>query len=82
MTTVGRFIETPSAPRDQAAELRDAAKRMERAAEESWTQATALAEFLARRGVAFHRAHQVVGALVLESEKRGWKPAAAWASAT
>ncbi len=47
---------------------------MERAADQSWTCATALAEFLARRGVAFHRAHQVVGALVLESVRQGKKP--------
>ena len=47
---------------------------MEQAADESWTCATALAEFLARRGVAFHRAHQVVGALVLESVRQGKKP--------
>lgn len=47
---------------------------MERAAQDSWTQATALAEFLARRGVPFHRAHQVAGGLVLESVKQGKKP--------
>ncbi len=50
-------------------------KRTEQAAEESWVSATALAEFLARRGVPFHRAHQVVGGLVLESVKQGRKPA-------
>jgi argininosuccinate lyase len=37
------------------------------AAEESWVVATDLAEELARNGVAFHRAHQLVGKLVLES---------------
>lgn len=47
---------------------------MEKAAAVSWTQATALAEFLARRGVPFHRSHQIVGALVLESWKQGKKP--------
>ncbi len=47
---------------------------MERAAQDSWTQATALAEFLARRGVPFHRAHQVAGGLVLASVKQGKKP--------
>ncbi|MCB1018539.1 MAG: argininosuccinate lyase, partial [Acidobacteria bacterium] len=47
---------------------------MERAAQDSWTVATALAEFLARSGVAFHRAHQVVGGLVLESVRQGKKP--------
>src|SRR5690242_8603212 len=39
------------------------------AAEESWVVATDLAEELARRGVPFHRAHRVVGRLVLESVK-------------
>jgi argininosuccinate lyase len=47
---------------------------MERAAQDSWTCATALAEFLARNGVAFHRAHQIVGGLVLESVRQGKKP--------
>lgn len=47
---------------------------MEQAADESWTCATALAEFLARNGVAFHRAHQIVGALVLRSVEQGRKP--------
>jgi len=45
------------------------------AAEESWVVATDLAEELARSGVAFHRAHQLVGSLVLESVKAGKKPA-------
>ncbi len=44
------------------------------AAEESWVVATDLAEELARSGVAFHRAHQIVGQLVLESVKSGKKP--------
>ncbi len=44
------------------------------AAEESWVVATDLAEELARNGVAFHRAHQIVGQLVLESVKAGKKP--------
>jgi argininosuccinate lyase len=44
------------------------------AAEDSWVVATDLAEELARSGVAFHRAHQIVGALVLESVKTGRKP--------
>jgi argininosuccinate lyase len=48
---------------------------MEKAADDSWTCATALAEFLARNGVAFHRAHQIVGSLVLQSTKAGRKPA-------
>jgi argininosuccinate lyase len=44
------------------------------AAEESWVIATDLAEELARSGVAFHRAHQLVGQFVLESVKAGKKP--------
>ena len=45
------------------------------AAEESWVVATDLAEELARQGVAFHKAHQIVGALVLESVKTKKQPA-------
>ena len=45
------------------------------AAEESWVVATDLAEALARAGTPFHQAHQIVGRLVLESVKRGRKPA-------
>ena len=44
------------------------------AAEESWVVATDLAEELARNGVAFHRAHQLVGKLVLESVKKRQTP--------
>jgi argininosuccinate lyase len=44
------------------------------AAEDSWVVATDLAEELARHGTAFHRAHQIVGQLVLESVKNGKKP--------
>jgi len=44
------------------------------AAEESWVVATDLAEELARSGTAFHRAHQIVGQLVLDSVKSGKKP--------
>jgi argininosuccinate lyase len=44
------------------------------AAEESWVVATDLAEELARSGVPFHRAHQLVGQLVLESAKAGKQP--------
>jgi argininosuccinate lyase len=50
------------------------ARAMEAAADESWVCATELAEALARKGVAFHRAHQVVGALVLDSVRRGKRP--------
>ncbi len=45
------------------------------AAEESWVVATDLAEELARSGVPFHRAHQIVGQLVLASVKTNKKPA-------
>jgi argininosuccinate lyase len=45
------------------------------AVEESWVVATDLAEALARSGVPFHEAHQIVGALVLESVRAGKKPA-------
>jgi argininosuccinate lyase len=44
------------------------------AAQVSWVVATDLAEELARKGVPFHRAHQVVGQLVLESVKKGKMP--------
>jgi argininosuccinate lyase len=45
------------------------------AAAESWVVATDLAEALSRVGVPFHRAHQIVGKLVLESVRAGRKPA-------
>jgi argininosuccinate lyase len=45
------------------------------AAEESWVVATDLAEELARTGTPFHRAHQIVGRLVLESVRQRKKPA-------
>jgi argininosuccinate lyase len=44
------------------------------AAEESWVIATDLAEELARNGIPFHQAHQIVGQLVLESIRSGKKP--------
>jgi len=44
------------------------------AAEASWVVATDLAEALARSGMAFHQAHQLVGRLVLESLRAGKKP--------
>jgi argininosuccinate lyase len=47
----------------------------QRAVEESWVIATDLAEALARSGVPFHQAHQLVGRLVLESVRAGKKPA-------
>jgi argininosuccinate lyase len=51
------------------------AGRAEAAAEESWASATALADALARKGVPFHQAHQLVGRLVLESTRTGRRPA-------
>jgi argininosuccinate lyase len=45
------------------------------AVEESWAVATDLAEALARAGIPFHKAHQVVGGLVLESVRKNKKPA-------
>ncbi len=44
------------------------------AAEQSWVVATDLAEELARRGVPFHNAHQIVGRLVLESVNSQKRP--------
>jgi len=58
-----------------AASLKLNAARMEAAAEESWVVATDLAEELARSGVPFHRAHELVGKLVLESVRKGKRPA-------
>jgi len=45
------------------------------AADDSWVVATDLAEALARQGTPFHKAHQIVGKLVLESVRAGKKPA-------
>jgi argininosuccinate lyase len=45
------------------------------AARDSWIVATDLAEALARAGTPFHRSHQIVGKLVLESLRSGRKPA-------
>ncbi len=50
------------------------AAAMETAANEGWGCATALAELLARKGVPFHRAHEIVGGLVLESLGADKKP--------
>jgi argininosuccinate lyase len=49
--------------------------RPREAAAESWVVATDLAEALSRAGVPFHRAHQIVGKLVLDSVRSGKKPA-------
>ncbi|HET8550125.1 MAG TPA: argininosuccinate lyase, partial [Bryobacteraceae bacterium] len=49
----------------------------EKAARMSWVVATDLAEALARAGTPFHRAHQIVGRLVLESTRTG-KSASEW----
>ncbi len=45
------------------------------AVEDSWVVATDLAEALARSGMPFHQAHQLVGRLVRESLRQGRKPA-------
>jgi argininosuccinate lyase len=45
--------------------------RMRAAADGGYTTATAVADALVRRGVAFRSAHHVVGALVAAVEKRG-----------
>jgi len=45
--------------------------RLRRAAEDGYTDATALAEYLVRKGVPFREAHRITGRLVLEAEKRG-----------
>jgi len=47
---------------------------MKKAATDGWLCATDLAEFLARRGVPFHQAHQQVGRLVLDSLRAGKQP--------
>ena len=49
-------------------------ERPAKAADESWVVATDLAEALARAGTPFHRAHQLVGKLVLESVRLEKKP--------
>jgi argininosuccinate lyase len=46
-----------------------------KAAEDSWVVATDLAEALARAGTPFHQAHQIVGRFVLESVRKGKRPA-------
>ncbi|MGC8761565.1 MAG: argininosuccinate lyase [Bryobacteraceae bacterium] len=56
----------------ETARLRPEAAR--RAAAEGWLVATDLAEALARSGVPFHDAHQLVGRLVLESLCQGRQP--------
>lgn len=45
-----------------------------RAAEQGWLVATDLAEALSRAGTPFHKAHQLVGQLVLESVRSSRKP--------
>ena len=44
---------------------------MEQAASQGFTAATDVADYLAKRGLPFREAHEVVGALVLECERRG-----------
>ncbi len=50
------------------------ADRPAAAAAEGWLVATDLAEALARAGTPFHKAHQIVGRLVLESVRQGKRP--------
>ncbi len=57
-----------------ARSLRLKPERAAAAVAESWVAATDLAEALARRGVPFHRAHQLVGRLVRESLREGRRP--------
>jgi argininosuccinate lyase len=45
--------------------------RMRAAAGEGYVTATAVADALVRRGVAFRAAHQIVGTLVAEAERAG-----------
>ena len=47
------------------------ANRMAAAAAEGYTTATAVADTLVRRGVAFRTAHRIVGSLVAEAEAAG-----------
>jgi argininosuccinate lyase len=47
---------------------------MQKAASDGWLCATDLAEFLSLRGVSFHKAHEIVGTLVLESLRAGKQP--------
>ena len=58
-----------------ARSLRLKPERPAAALQESWVVATDLAEALAKSGVPFHRAHQLVGRLVLESVRQGRRPA-------
>ena len=46
-------------------------ERMRAAAGEGYTTATAVADALVRRGVAFRAAHHIVGTLVAEAERSG-----------
>ena len=47
------------------------AERMRAAASEGYTTATAVADALVRRGIAFRTAHHIVGSLVAEAEAEG-----------
>lgn len=87
--TYNRDLQEDKIPLFEAADELEASLRMARvvidsavlkpeaalqAVERSWVVATDLAEALARAGVPFHRAHQLVGKLVLESLRRGKAP--------
>ena len=58
-----------------AASVRFCPEKPAAAVQESWVVATDLAEALARAGTPFHRAHQIVGRLAVESLRQGKKPA-------
>jgi argininosuccinate lyase len=58
-----------------AASVRLCPEKPEAALQQSWVAATDLAEALARAGTPFHRAHQIVGRLVVESLRLGKRPA-------
>jgi argininosuccinate lyase len=88
-TTYNRDMQEDKEPLfDAAAQLSGSLEMMEaviestrlnparpaQAAQESWVVATDLAEALARAGTPFHRAHQLVGRLVLESIQQGKQP--------
>jgi argininosuccinate lyase len=87
--TYNRDLQEDKIPLFQAADELQASLRMARvvvesavlkpdlalrALEQSWAVATDLAEALARAGVPFHHAHQLVGKLVLESLRSGRAP--------
>jgi argininosuccinate lyase len=51
---------------------------MEKAIESGFLEATDVAEYLVRKGIAFRDAHQIVGRLVREAIQRGWNTLASF----